>query len=58
MEIQLILWTCLYPVCWSFIEYIDVLRYRLLIPNPQKSNDGFDNVAIGIFLIGYAIILS
>ena len=56
-EVQLILWTCLFPVTWSLVEYIDILRYRLLIPEPKKSNDGFDSVMLGIFLIGYYFIL-
>lgn len=55
--IALVLWACLWPITWSVVEYVDSARYRILIPEPKKENESFDDLMLGIYLIGFAAII-
>jgi len=57
MEIQLILWTCCFPVMWSLVEYIDDKRLKMIGKETHEENAAFDDAMFGIFLLGYFAIL-
>ena len=58
IEAQVILWTCNYPIAWSLIEWIDAARYAKNGRTQPEDNDAFDSRMLGIFFIGYWVILS
>jgi len=51
---NLIVWLCLFPICWSLCNFIDALRYTII--GVEVDNKSTYAIAVGIDVLIFFVI--